>query len=273
MSPRSLRSLVASVAVVAALFAIGPSGAAATTTPAVGYEQFAGCPHPGLNPLITTCSRSTVSSGSLQMGNLNLSLKPMVLSGGTTATGDFSFGPKGGLQQVELKVPGGVVALTGLTWLVEYLGGEELATSAVIELAGMPSDPLASPVTMPIKIHLINPVLGESCYLGTVAEPIVLHLTTGTTSPPAPNKPITGSAGTSATTGLTGITDVTGATHVDNSFVGRGANGCELTLFGFPPESIDSLIDAEMGLPSAAGTNMTIQKFSSEDAAASLVYP
>jgi hypothetical protein len=269
----SLRKLFATAAALTALVALGPAGAAATTTPAPGYEQFAGCPHPGENPLIVTCYRSTVSSGMFQMGNLELSLLPTTLSGGMTAGGTFSSSPKGGLQQVKLTVPGGVIGLTGFTWLAEFFSAEALAAKAVFELTAAPSDPLADPVTMPVRIHLINSILGNNCYLGSVKTPILLHLTTGTTSPPPPNSPISGAAGTSSTTLPAEINDLSGAQHVDNSFVGEGANGCVLTLFGFPPIGINKEIDEQKELPSAAGTNTTIQNFSSEDAAAATVYP
>jgi len=273
MRPRSLRSLFAIAAALTALVALGPPSAAATTTPAAGYEQFAGCPHPGENPLIVTCYRRTVSSGTFQMGNLELNLLPTTLSGGMTASGAFSASPKGGLQQVKLTVPGGVVGLTGFTWLLEFFSAEALAAKAVFELTAVPSDPLADPLTMPVRIHLINPVLGNNCYLGTAKKPILLNLTTGTTSPPAPNSPLTGSPGTPSTTLPAEINDLSGAQHVDNSFVDQGANGCVLTLFGFPPVSINEVINEQQELPSAAGTNTTIQSFSSEDAAAATVYP
>ena len=48
---------------------------------------------------------------------------------------------------------------------------------------------------LPVKVKLSNVFLGSSCYVGSEADPIILNLTTGTTSPPAPNKPIKGSAG------------------------------------------------------------------------------
>lgn len=34
----------------------------------------------------------------------------------------------------------------------------------------------ASVVTVPVKVHLHNPVLGPNCYIGSNADPIVLNL-------------------------------------------------------------------------------------------------
>src|SRR2546430_1397231 len=50
-------------------------------------------------------------------------------------------------------------------------------------------------VTLPLKVKLDNPLLATACYIGSNTEPVVLNLTTGTTSPPPPNKPISGAPG------------------------------------------------------------------------------
>lgn len=46
-----------------------------------------------------------------------------------------------------------------------------------------------------------------------------------------------------------------------------------LTLFGYPPESIDETIDSESGFPAAAGSNTATLDFESESVSAALVYP
>jgi len=270
---RRLRRLFAAASVLTALAAVTPAVAGATTTPAPGYEQFVGCPHPGLNPEIETCFRSVITGGVLELGSLEIPLtQSIALSGGMTGAGSFDSGPKGGLQVVKQSVPGGVIGLTGFTWLAEFLGSEALALYAVIELADTPGDQLAEPASLPVKVHLINSVLGNKCYVGSKAEPIELELITGTTSPPSPNTPITGAPGTSTTT-LNGVTDITGGKHVDNAFAAPGASGCVLTLFGFPATSIDEEIDSQTGLPAEAGYNRTIQNFTTEFVSSALVYP
>ncbi len=266
--------LLAATAALAALTVMAPSTAAATTTPAPGYGQFAGCPHPGENPEIATCFRTVFSGGELQLGSMEIPIEnPFALSGGTTAAGIYDDSPKGGLQSVKQIVPGGVVGLTGMTWLEEYFGPEALTVYAVAELVNTPSDPLADPFTLPIKVHLVNAILGSKCYVATTANPIKPVLTTGTTNPPAPNVPITGLAGEHELT-PSGVTDEENGIYVDNSFaVPVGANGCFLTLFGFPPIAINGLINERAELPSAAGNNSAILAFDTESVAAATVYP
>jgi hypothetical protein len=274
MNSKYSRKLLAAVVALTALTALTPSLAAATTTPAPGYEQFEGCPDPGAVPTIETCLLSAFTGGELQMGGVEIPIaNPVTLSGGVTGSGSFVFNAKkGGLQQVKQPVPGGVIGLTGLTWLSEFFSEEALALYAVIELTKTPSNPLAQPISVPAKVHLINSVLGNNCYIGSTSKPIELELITGTTNPPSPNVPITGAAGSSSLT-PDGVTDVTGGTYVDNAFSAPGASGCFLTLFGYPPISINGVINAQSGLPAEAGTNTAILEFDTESVSSGLVYP
>ncbi len=245
MTFRHLRRLLVPIAVLAALAALSPATAAATSTPAPGYEQFTGCPHPGQNPLIVTCFRSVTTEGELQLGNKKIPLEnPFALSGGITGGGVFDFNSSGGLQKVKQKVPGSVIGLTGYTWLLEFFGSEGLTLYAEIELVGTPSELLGEPVSLAIKVHMINSVLGKNCYIGSNAEPIELELTTSNPG-----------------------------TYVDNSYAVPGANGCVLTLFGFPAKNIDHDIDTASALPSESGLNSTTWVNDTETAAAELVYP
>ena len=254
-----------------ALFA--PAAQAAETAP--GFEQFNGCPTPEESPSTPICVRSDVTGGYLQTGSKTVPIEnPLVLSGAV----DFEFegftaGPEGGLSQTKQKVPGGVVGLTGLTWLLEFFGSDALTLYAVTELAGPPSNFTFSTVTLPIKVHLINTtgLLGNSCYIGSNSNPITLHLTTGTTSPPPPNEPISGKEG--KITESEGILKFSEGVYVDNSFAAPGASGCVLKLFGFIPISLNGFVNEQSGLPSPAGTNSTVQDFSVELTPQELVYP
>jgi len=167
------------------------------------------------------------------------------------------------LSKAKQKVPGGVIGLTGLTWLAEFLGIEALTLYATTELAGTPIIAGTSFAQLPIKVHLENStgVLGKSCYVGSSSSPIVLNLTTGTTAPPGPNKPITGKIPSPVFEPVREIQYANGGEYVDNSFAAPGANGCVLTLFGFIPISINGLVNTQSGLPSAAGNNETRQAF------------
>lgn len=264
-----LSPVALSAVVMVALLA--PTAQAAT--PAPGYEQFAGCPSPSENPAVTGCVHSVVSGGHFTMGNREVPItNPITLTGGVEdGLEGFFTNSQGGLTKVKQKVPGGVIGLTGLTWLLEFLGSEALTLYAVTELAGTPELGLFS-FKLPVKVHLINSTLGNNCYVGSNSAPIVLNMTTGTTNPPPPNEPISGVApefGVSES----GILTLSNGTYVDNSFAAPGANGCVLKLFGFIPISINGIVDSASGLPAAAGTNETVQNIDTELVESSLVYP
>jgi len=274
MNSRRLGTLVSALAaglMAAALLA----PAAFATTPAKGYEAFAGCPSPAENPSVVLCVNTKIKSGHFQMGSKDVPItKTMTLSGGTDPLGNFFASPAGGLSKAKQKVPGGVIGLTGLTWLAEFLGIEALTLYATTELAGQPGRLGEDPLTLPIRVHLENSALGSKCYVGSFTNPIVLHLTAGTTSPPPPNTPISGHSPTSIEeTTNPQVVHVNDAELVDNSFSAPGANGCVLTLFGFIPISINGLVNEQSGLPAAAGTNETKQVQDLEFSFPSVVYP
>jgi hypothetical protein len=237
--------------------------------PNAGYEQFAGCPNPFTeNSKVKTCVRSDIVGGKFKMGNKEVPIeKTITLTGGIEnlfAPSPVFFNSEGGLTKVKQKVPGGVIGLTGLTWLFEFLGSEALTLYATAELAGTPVIAGTQFAALPLKVHLENAVLGSKCYIGSTTEPIKLNLTTGTTAPPPPNKPITGKNPTITFEPVREITIAKGGTYVDNSFAAPGANGCVLTLFGFIPISINGLVNTASGLPSPAGTNEAVQNFNAE---------
>lgn len=269
---RYARFAVLAVAAVAAMAVAAPLASAAT--PAPGYTQFTGCPSPAENPAIEGCVHSVVKSGHFKMGNKDVPIeKPIPLTGGVEeGLEGFTYNSQGGLKPVKQKVPGGVIGLTGLTWLLELLGSEALTLYAVTELAGTPKLGLEE-ITLPVKVHLINGVLGNNCYVGSNSNPINLHLITGTTSPPPPNTPITGTFPEGSFDPVLEIAHLNNGKYVDNSFAAPGASGCVLTLFGFIPISINGLVNEQSGLPAAAGRNETIQVIDTELTNSHLVYP
>jgi hypothetical protein len=264
------------VAVLVALAMALSAPLAHAETPAPGYGQFAGCPSPKSEiSFISTCLKTVITGGNFKMGNKDVPItNPITLSGGVGASaGPVYASPAGGMTAAKQKVPGGIIGLTGLTWLAEFLGIEALTLYAVTELAGQPVVATPEDVTLPIKVHLENSALGSKCYVGSVATPIKLHLITGTTAPPAPNKPITGKVPGYNFNPTTEVLTASNGTFVDNSFAAPGASGCVLTLFGFIPISINGLVNTASGLPAAAGTNETKQVFTEEIVEAALVYP
>lgn len=261
-------------AIVAALAAVALAAPLAQAdTPAKGFEQFAGCPSAKENPAIAACIRSVIKSGSFKMGNKTVPItNPMTLSGGVNAElGGFAANSKGGLSPVKQQVPGGVIGLTGLDWLVNFLGVEALKLYAVTELVGQPT--VGEGITLPIRVHLINPALGNNCYVGSPSNPIVLNMIEGTTSPPPPNKPISGKEPELSVDEATEVLTFKNGKYVDNSFSAPGASGCTLTLFGFIPVPLNGVVNLASGLPAAAGTNETIQNIDIEIAPEYRVYP
>lgn len=272
MDLKHIRKLLVTLAALVVLSALSAPAAGATTTPAPGYGQFAGCPNPA-QATTEFCFHSVFTSGELQVGKLVIPIaNPITYSGGTTPGGAIVFNASGGMPPVPQGVPGGLVGLTGLTWLTTVLSPSELEVDADIELAGTPGAPWPETFSLPIKIHLTNPVLGKNCYIGSNANPIVLDLITGTTSPPPPNKPITGTEPEVSFT-PNEVIDFENGTYVDNSFAAPGANGCVLTLHGYIPISINGLINSQNGLPAPAGTNSAILDFDTELVESAVVYP
>ncbi len=268
----SVLVLAVGAALLMALFA----SSAQAKTPDKGYEQFAGCPSPEENSTVFFCLNNVIKSGNLKIGNKNTPIeKPISLSGGVNFAGEFFYNSKGGLSKAKQKVPGGIIGLTGLTWLAEFLGSDALTLYGTTELAGKVGNPLAETFTLPIKVHLENStgVLGPNCYVGSTANPITLNLIEGTTSPPPPNKPISGHGYTEIFEDpVYNIVTFKNIKLVDNSFAAPGASGCVLTLFGFIPISINGLVNSQSGLPAAAGNNETVQNVDASEALQEEVY-
>jgi hypothetical protein len=108
-----------------------------------------------------------------------------------------------------------------------------------------------------VKVHLENPLLGSSCYIGSSSSPLIWNLTTGTTAPPKPNLPISGTSGKLTFVEKEEIAQFEGVKLVDNAWSAPAATGCG----GFLVEYIlDPIINASVGVPSAAGTNTAIQE-------------
>jgi hypothetical protein len=260
MKPKHVVKLVgAAMAALVAVAMMAPMAQA--DTPATGYENFAGCPSENEVPYVTSCIRSVVKSGNFKMGNKNVTIeKPIVISGGTDEElNNLVANSKGGMPPVNQKVPGGIIGLTGLTWLVEFFGSEALTLYAATELAGQPKVNDLEHLELPIKVHLIHSVLGKNCYVGSVSNPIKLKLN------------ISGEAESVFFDALN-VLHLTGLHYSDKTFSAPGASGCTLTLFGFIPVSINGLVNLQSGLPAASG-NETNQVLDIEIAGEELVYP
>lgn len=153
--------------------------------------------------------------------------------------------------------------LTGVTATTELAAP---ASSIGINLENLISAHGAA-LTLPVKVKLSNPLLGESCYIGSNAHPISLPLTTGTTSPPLPNTPISGKVGKVEFKDEFNLTIVRENSLVNNSFAAPEVEGCG-GIFAF---LIDPLVNAKLGLPSTAGHNTARLNGTLQDANAAAV--
>jgi hypothetical protein len=265
--PRARRAALVVAFALAALVAALSTAASASAVSAFKEEfaPFTNCPV----EVAKTCTIATTTSGEFKLDLKTTKIEhPVVLQGGlaSEAFADQALlAPTNGetLSKTPQEVPGG---LTGLTTVI---GGPVFATA---ELAGPASGVIinkgnlltgvGTAVTLPIKVKLDNEILGPSCYIGSDSEPIVLHLTTGTTSPSLPNQPISGSSGTLEGAGKGKIVKIKGNSLVDNNFAVPGANGC-----GGSP-LIDLVVDAGVGIPAPAGFNTAIMNGELEETAA-----
>jgi hypothetical protein len=259
------------------VLAMTASAAQAQATPKPGYTQFKGCPSVAEDPESLICVRNIVTGGHFQMGSKTVTIeKPITLVGGVDVNfANFRYNSAGGLSPTPQEVPGGVVGITGLDWLLDIFPASLLKLYATTELAGTPDvNVFDEPVELPIKAKLTSPsgVLGNNCYVGSNANPISLNLVTTTTNPPPPNEPISGQGAIFTFDEATQISHLKDGTFVDNSFAAPAATGCKLNL-GLLNVNIDSLVNTQAGLPSPAGTNEAVQDFDAEITDSEIVYP
>lgn len=274
-------------------------------TPSGAYAPFQHCPY-RLNPNAQSCFVATISAGSFKIGNATVPInKTIVLQGGVQtiflsspvyeAVGTSTISPTAldvpggllGLMQPALGWPGLLVqafwnvvnSANGVTATAEAAGPATAYLSQAIFPPLDGSDPTV--VHLPLKVHLRNPFLGDSCYIGSDQHPIMLNLTVTTTNPPPPNQPITGVPATfriEDTTHPAGsIIHADNSTLVDNSFAVPAASGCGNTLLNVPIITpilqilISEAVNLKEGLPATAGKNTVIMTNSTAIAPASYV--
>jgi hypothetical protein len=296
------QGLIVGLALVApVLFAlVGASSASAA--PKGIFAVFAQCPTS--TPGNELCQYAQTTSGEFAIGSTKVPInKTITLQGGaihrpgSTNPNEYLLLPaKNGesLSKTELNVPGGLLNLvnceeikgnglleklergtckaifenktTGVTATTELVA--TATNPAILNLAALALEE-GTALTLPVRVHLKNPLLGEGCYIGSEASPVQLHLTTGTTAPPPPNKPIKGSSGTffeEEEKGLS-LTAAINNSLVDNAYSAPSAEGCG-GLFAF---LINPIINHKIGLPSAAGHNTAILNGSLKAAESSAV--
>ncbi len=258
-------TLCAIAATAVCLGAATPASAVKEPINKEDFLPFADCPV----ETAAVCIASFTTGGEFQFGNKAVPIPEgtvITLQGGLASAGyegQTLIAPPDGktLSEPQIPVPGGLVGIAGL-------GGEVYATA---ELAG-PVEinradlaiPVGPAVTLPLKVKLSNPVLGEECFIGSDAEPIVLHLTVGKTDPPAPAEPIEGHRNPVQPKDKNRITYIPDNTLVDNDFAVPGVSGCGGALSPI----VDPIVDLDIGLPAAAGKSKVVMTATLEETAA-----
>lgn len=239
-----------------ASIASGTSSAVRTADGETWPAPFTHCPvgvvtNPETGATTSTCIAAVGRAGTFKLGKTVVTLGPGTdLQGGLGSTPDgpgFILANDGHtLSGPDQSVPGGVLGIASIQDLLP--GVTDIA--AEVRLVGTPEFVLAANVriTLPIQVRLKNGLLGNSCVIGTPETPIVLQLTSGTTTPPEGVEPMTGFNGTVAQPALgASVLEFVGQTVVDNTFAVPGATGCG------PLGLLNGTVNGKSGLPAAPG--------------------
>jgi hypothetical protein len=255
------------------------------------FARFDYCPTS--TPELADCMNSLVKGGLMTIGKKTVPIvNPVTLQGGfgfdlepqeQVLYGTFwknvtqFYGATNGvtLSKTPEPVPGGLLGLvppaSSPPSIKELAAASPSSVTATVEIAGPAVVPPilfsefdaaiefgpteGTALHMSIKVHLENPFLGSSCYIGSNSSPINLNLWTGPTEPPPPGKPLHGTTGTFVVEGASDTSfAINGTALVGNDWSAPGVTGCGGALAPI----VDPLIDSAIGLPSAAGRNTAI---------------
>lgn len=285
------RTVVLAVALMASLASLGIASPALAKSPTGVFAVFTQCPR--FTSGVNLCLYSQTLSGEVTLGKQTVPISSTItLQGGIkrnveTEVETFVEALNGEtLSKAPQKVPGGLAGLVKCNEISNLL--ERIACEVVFEngLTGVnATTELAKPaseigisknnlvneegvaLSLPVKIHLENILLGSECYIGSSSHPITWNLTTGETSPPEPNKPISGKVGKTRFAEEFNFVEITNNTLVDNAFFAPEVTGCGGIVSGI----LDPIIDGKIGLPAAAGHNTAILNNTVEEAVAEAV--
>ncbi|HXB64175.1 MAG TPA: hypothetical protein VNV42_04785 [Solirubrobacteraceae bacterium] len=238
--------------------AVGGAGAEGLAGEAAVFNE---CPR--LTTGVNFCIYAKTVGGAMRLGQRTVPIEaPFVLQAGDIQNenvepwSETMVGALNGetLSRGRQRVPGGLLGLPlyATLELAAPAGAIGFSASNFVNQEGVA-------VSLPVKIHLENLLLGGECYIGTRVKPIVLNFTTGETSPDAPNTPIAGTLGDEKAYDLSDglrVDEATGARLVDNAFSAPAATGCGGSQVS---ALVDQVIDYQLGLPSPDGRNMAIE--------------
>jgi hypothetical protein len=242
------------------------------------FAKFNYCP--STNSEVKKCLYSLTTGGKIVLGKKTTPIENTVtLQGGygkansETHIAKFYEATNGvTLSKTPENVPGGLLGIVppeSSPYLVKLLSKYFFENSltgvkATLELAKPASEIEISEynlltekhlaLKLPVKVHLENPFLGSSCYVGSSSSPLTWNLTTGATSPPSPFTSIHGYSGLLELKEEAEIAELIGTELVENDWSAPEASGCG----GILSFLVDPVINAELGLPAKAGENTAI---------------
>jgi len=275
---QNVRGVLCTALLAVALASLALAGAASAKLTGE-FTKFQFCPYKTAG--VERCVYSPTIGGEVVLGKKTVPIvNEAVLQGGYTEP--IEEGPEAGyskffaatngqtLTKAPQPVPGGLAGLINCKEVSSFLA--RIACEATFEngLTGVDStlelaraaseirvnethlaEGQGVALKMPVRIHLENPFLGESCYIGSSGAPIIWELRTDITSPPPPNTPITGNPGEVQFLEGARILKLKGVELVDNAWSAPGASGCG-GIFSF---IINPIINSTVGVPAPAGTN------------------
>jgi hypothetical protein len=276
---RSLRGMLVAVTAVS-LGALGFAGSASAHTGE--WAKFNYCP--STNSKVVKCIDAVTNGGRVVLGKKNVPIvNPVTLQGGIESEIEVGenyiahmVAATNGetLSKTAQPVPGGLTGLVNCKEIENFIiriGCESVfengltGVNATLELAKPASEITinenallereGTALVLPVKVHLENPFLGSTCYVGSSSSPLIWNLTTGTTQPPAGYTALKGKSGSVSLIENNEIVKLTGTELVENDWSAPTASGCG----GWPAEYvIDPIINSSVGLPSAAGVNEAV---------------
>lgn len=245
------------------------------------YAPFINCPlnNPMMHEVMDTngggfaaCTAGLATGGSIKIGNI---ITPVVENvdvqfGFFIPPGDTNFFPAPAVPPLAgtpailstkpdplpetltqaLGCPSSNTTVENLCQQAQAKGGQYNQVSALAQEAGQISNFNLLSWTQPVKFHLINPLLGSNCYIGSDELPIVLNpsLSLGPGgSLQQENDPVP------AVHPDTFVLALTGAVASDSTFSAPGVTGCGPG--GVANVAVDDALNASSGLPAASGTN------------------
>jgi hypothetical protein len=281
------------VAGVTSSVAAQPTSLAGTTVRGPGYPPpkgiyapFTNCPlnNPAMHEVLpltdnggglAACIAGNATTGSITIGNITTSVvQPVnVQFGFFIPPHDINFSPPPAVPPLAgpsailttkpdplpvtltqaLGCPSNDATVENLCQQAQTRGGIYNKVSALAQEAGPITGFNVFNWTQPVKFHLINPLLGSNCYIGSDDDPVVTHpsLSLG------PGGGIFEEVDPAPTVHPdTFVLGITGASASDSTFSAPGVIGCGPG--GVANVAVDEAIDATSGLPAASGNSLTL---------------